>query len=89
MFLSLHNFDSSNLIGPDFYGQHHTDSRELGSVSSFNAVTHGLHLYKYGVTFNAIPSATSTTANRLGLRASIAEPAIAKIRPIKAASGAR
>lgn len=60
----------------------------LGSVSSFNAGTHDLPLYTYGVTVNAAPIVTRATANRLGLRASIAEPAIARIRPMNAASGA-
>jgi hypothetical protein len=48
-----------------------------------------LHLYIYGVTFNAAPIVTRASDNRLGLRANIAEPAVARIRPMKAASGAR
>jgi hypothetical protein len=48
-----------------------------------------LLLYAYGVTVNAAPIITRATANRLGLRANIAEPAIARIRPMKAANGAR
>ena len=47
-----------------------------------------LLLYTYGVTVNTAPIVTKATANRLGLRANIAEPAIARIRPIKAASEA-
>lgn len=45
-------------------------------------------LYAYGVAVNAAPIVTRTTTSKLGLRANIAEPAIARIRPIKAASGA-
>ena len=42
----------------------------------------------YGVTFNAVPMATKPRANKLGFCANIAEPAIARMRPIKAAKEA-
>ena len=48
-----------------------------------------LLLYKYGVAFNTTPIATRASDNSLGLCPNAAEPAIARIRPMKAASGAR
>ena len=47
-----------------------------------------LLLYRYGVTFNTAPIAIRASDNRVGFCPNAAEPAIARIRPIKAASGA-